>query len=284
MSSNSFAAQQTVTYYLTDPHGSVLATADASGAVTSTRDFTPYGKSAEGGDSDGPGYTGHVGDADTGMIYMQARYFDPESGRFLSVDTERPQAGNLFVTNRFVYGDNNPTTKWDPSGRCVWDLCIAEITIVEALLVSSGAAVVTQQMINTSRDNPSTTLPVVVLPVALVAYEITSTQSDSVVQPSTTFTDIEGNKTPFTGTPGSTVRGGTGSRKYGPDGYPLTDRDLPHPDEKGIGSQDHCHDWSRCNPGQRPSSTDRGPPRPPTPDDPPEPRGPNVPPPDPSTP
>ena len=92
------------------------------------------------------------------------------------------------------------------------------------------------------------------------------------------FTDVPGNKPPFTGEPGSTVRGGTGSRTYGPDGYPAKDRDLPHPDEAGIGSEDHCHDWCRPADGSRPTHEDRGPGRLPEPSDPPAPRGPNVPP------
>jgi len=91
--------------------------------------------------------------------------------------------------------------------------------------------------------------------------------------------DVPGNKPPFTGEPGSTVRGGTGSRTYGSDRYPRTDRDLPHPDECGIGSDDHCHDWGRPPDGGPPTHQDRGPPRPPKPGDPPAPRGPNVPPP-----
>jgi hypothetical protein len=93
------------------------------------------------------------------------------------------------------------------------------------------------------------------------------------------FTEAPGNRPPFAGTPGSTVRGGTGSRTYGPDGYPQTNRDLPHPDEAGTGNGDHVHDWGRPEGGGPPTDADRGPPRLPRPGDPPPPRGPNVPPP-----
>jgi RHS repeat-associated protein len=89
---------------------------------------------------------------------------------------------------------------------------------------------------------------------------------------------VPGNRPPFQGVPGSTVQGGTGSRTYGPDGYPLTDRDLPHPDEAGIGSGDHSHDWGRPTGGGAPTNEDRSNPRYPEPSDPPAPRGPNVPP------
>lgn len=93
-----------------------------------------------------------------------------------------------------------------------------------------------------------------------------------------------GNKPPFVGAPGTAVQGGTGSRSYGPDGYPETDRDTPHPDEAGVGSGDHSHDWGRPAGGGPPTHNDRGPPRAPKPGDPPPPRGPNTPPKDPPKP
>lgn len=97
------------------------------------------------------------------------------------------------------------------------------------------------------------------------------------------FTDVEG-KPSRTGEPGSTVRGTTGSRTYGEDGYPVRDRDTPHPDEAGCGSGDHCHDWGRPADGGPPTHRDRSPGRLPQPGDPPKPRGPNVPPPEPEPP
>lgn len=83
------------------------------------------------------------------------------------------------------------------------------------------------------------------------------------------YGEYPGNRPPYTSTPGTTLRGGTQSRTYGPNGYPLIDRDLPHPDEKGLGNEDHSHDWSG------PSHLQRGLSREPEPGDPPVPRGPN---------
>ncbi|WP_460877891.1 RHS repeat-associated core domain-containing protein, partial [Rhodanobacter koreensis] len=67
----------------------------------------------------GPGYTGHVNDPDTGLVYMQARYYDPATGRFLSVDPVTPAAGNTFNFSRYTYADNNPVVNIDPDGRMV---------------------------------------------------------------------------------------------------------------------------------------------------------------------
>ncbi|KAA0690914.1 peptidase C39 [Neorhizobium sp. P12A] len=78
---------------------------------------------------------------------------------------------------------------------------------------------------------------------------------------------------PFQGPPGSTIVGRKQSRFYGPDGYPQTDRDLPHPNESGIGAGDHSHDWTRPPDGSPPASENRCLSREPLPDDPPPPLG-----------
>jgi len=109
----------TVTYVYTDPQGTPLAEANASGTITARFDYAPYGQSVTnmGAAPNGPGYTGHVNDPDTGLIYMQARYYDPEVARFLSVDQVQPSAGNSFNFNRYDYTSNNPVNHIDPDGR-----------------------------------------------------------------------------------------------------------------------------------------------------------------------
>lgn len=108
---------ETVTYYYTDPQGTVLATADASGNITSTADYRPYGTQAIGSVAPGPGYTGHINDPDSGLVYMQARYYEPSIGRFLSIDPAPPESGSLNRLNRFAYANNNPVSNVDPDGR-----------------------------------------------------------------------------------------------------------------------------------------------------------------------
>jgi len=112
------ALAKTVHYYYTDPQGTVLAKTDASGHVLVRSDYRPYGSpaQAQGTLPAGPGYTGHVNDPDTGLVYMQARYYDPGVGRFLTVDPVDPTAANEFNFNRFVYANGNPIINTDPSG------------------------------------------------------------------------------------------------------------------------------------------------------------------------
>lgn len=120
----------TVTYVYTDPQGTPLAEADASGNITARFDYTPYGVSVPsmGAAPSGLGYTGHVNDPETGLVYMQARYYDAEVGRFLSVDPVGVALGNTFNFNRFAYANNNPNSFIDPSGKEICGVYSCEIS------------------------------------------------------------------------------------------------------------------------------------------------------------
>ncbi|MEN5118215.1 RHS repeat-associated core domain-containing protein [Luteimonas sp. TWI662] len=112
------AAQTVVRYVHTDSLGSVVALTDEAGNVVERREYEPYGAQLTPALADGPGYTGHVQDAATGLIYMQQRYYDPSISVFLSVDPvtayERPLAG----FSRYRYAANNPYKFSDPDGMC----------------------------------------------------------------------------------------------------------------------------------------------------------------------
>ena len=112
-----YADPPTVTYIYSDTQGTPLAEADANGNVTATFDYRPYGKIALGTSLDGPGYTGHVNDSSTGLTYMQARYYDSNTARFLSVDPDAPDVGKFSNFNRYAYAAANPIGNIDPDGK-----------------------------------------------------------------------------------------------------------------------------------------------------------------------
>jgi RHS repeat-associated protein len=110
-------AAETVTYYYTNEQGTPLATADASGNILTTSDYRPYGSQVLGSPAGGPGYTGHVNDPDSGLVYMQARYYDPVIGRFLASDPSPGDPGNPESFGRYTYASGNPVGNLDPDGR-----------------------------------------------------------------------------------------------------------------------------------------------------------------------
>ena len=112
------ARGQTVEYIHTDALGTPVAVTDVNRNVLERSEYAPYGEVLNRPLRGGPGYTGHVEDAATGLVYMQQRYYDPQIGRFLSVDPVgvSPNAGLNF--NRYWYASNNPYKNIDPDGRC----------------------------------------------------------------------------------------------------------------------------------------------------------------------
>lgn len=108
------------TYMLTDALGSVVADSSPVGGILSRYRYAPYGESLGaplGTPMDGLGYTGHDMDADTGLTYMQQRYYDPIVGRFLAIDPNNMDANNGANFNRYVYVSANPFRFFDPDGR-----------------------------------------------------------------------------------------------------------------------------------------------------------------------
>jgi len=103
-------------YWHKDALGSVAVITDASGAVTTRRQYDPWGK-VTGSTADGyRGYTGHEHFDSLGIIHMNGRTYIPGMGRFMSADPFIQNADSLQDYNRYSYVNNNPLTYTDPSG------------------------------------------------------------------------------------------------------------------------------------------------------------------------
>jgi RHS repeat-associated protein len=124
-------------YIHTDGLGSPVARTDKNGNLISRTRYEPYGATAAGA-TPTIGFTGHVNDPDTGLIYMQQRYYDPYAGRFLSTDPVLTDAATGSSFNRYVYANNSPYTHIDPDGRHPILIAI----IVRAVAQAAARAVV----------------------------------------------------------------------------------------------------------------------------------------------
>jgi RHS repeat-associated protein len=200
-------------------------------------------------------FPGHYFDTETGLHYNRFRSYSPSLCRYLQSDP----AGQSGGVNLYAY-IANPVTFVDVLGLSHPDNTDKN--------KDEG-----QKQSGHQTEKPGEPGP---QPGQQAKPEPAPSEPQPVTPP---HDEAPGNQAPFKGEPDTTVRGGTQSRTYGPDGFPKTDRDLPHPDEAGIGAGDHCHDWGRPADGGPPTAADRGVSRLPQPGDPPPPRGPNVPPP-----
>jgi len=105
-------------YIHTDGLGSPVARTSGNGALISRTRYEPYGLTAMG-EEPTIGFTGHVNDFATGLVYMQQRYYDPLAGRMLSIDPVTTDADTGSSFNRYAYANNNPYKYIDPDGRQV---------------------------------------------------------------------------------------------------------------------------------------------------------------------
>lgn len=61
-------------------------------------------------------YRGYYYDTETGLYYLQSRYYNPQWGRFLNADAYLNANGDLIGFNLYAYCSNNPVMGYDPSG------------------------------------------------------------------------------------------------------------------------------------------------------------------------
>ena len=103
----------TVTYFTHDQLGSTRLLTNASGASVGTYTYTPYGTVAShtGSVSTNLGFAGQFTDNESGLEYLRARYYDPATGQFLSVDPSI-----LATSSPYAYGNNSPLNFGDRSG------------------------------------------------------------------------------------------------------------------------------------------------------------------------
>ena len=111
----------TVYYYITNLQGDVMRIVDASGTVTASYDYDPYGKviSATGtlASVNPLRYRGYVYDQETGFYYLQSRYYDPVVGRFINADSYASTGQGVIGNNMWVYCNNCPLAHTDESGE-----------------------------------------------------------------------------------------------------------------------------------------------------------------------
>ena len=91
----------------------------AGGQATSRHDYGPFGNPLTSNGStilNGKAYINERFDAETGLQYLHARYYDPNLGRFLTPDTWDPILAGVDF-NRYAYAANDPVNMSDANGH-----------------------------------------------------------------------------------------------------------------------------------------------------------------------
>ncbi len=106
-------------YYVTDPHGNVVQLTDESGKVIKIYEYDSFGNEIKPDSKDDNPfrYCGEYYDKETEEVYLRARYYQPEMGRFLTRDTYTGEADEPLSLHLYVYCENDGVNMVDPSGH-----------------------------------------------------------------------------------------------------------------------------------------------------------------------
>ena len=135
--------QNATQYYLynKDIQESTSSLVKEDGSADATYQYTDFGETTIQGDDQAKNevcYTGGIYDQSTGLYYLNARYYNPEDGRFMTEDSYRGEIMNPETGHLYVYCANNPMNYVDPSGH----FTAAMYTVIKLVLVGGAVAYV----------------------------------------------------------------------------------------------------------------------------------------------
>ena len=108
-------------FYIQNAHGDVVNLTNTDGEVTKKYTYDAFGveKNIDDSDTNAFRYCGEYYDAETGTIYLRARYYNPSTGRFISRDSVTGDINDPLSLNLYTYCHNNPLLNFDPSGHWI---------------------------------------------------------------------------------------------------------------------------------------------------------------------
>ena len=127
----SFLYNGSTYYYVFNGQGDVIGITDGYGNMLARYTYDAWGKPltiTDGAGNDVSGNAGHIAnvnpfryrgyyyDAESGLYYLQSRYYDPVVGRFINADGVLGGNGDMLSFNLFGYCSNNPVNCTDPTG------------------------------------------------------------------------------------------------------------------------------------------------------------------------
>ena len=118
-------------FYLKNAQGDVTGLVNSSGTQVVAYTYDAWGNplTTTGSMADTLGklnpfrYRGYVYDTETGLYYLGSRYYNPETGRFISADGYVSTGQGIAGNNMFAYCGNNPVFRTDKNGD-FWNVVI----------------------------------------------------------------------------------------------------------------------------------------------------------------
>ena len=120
----------TPSFYGYDGFGSVRQLTDVNAVVTDNYNYDAFGNllNSIGTTPNSYLYRGEQFDSDLGLYYLRARYYNPQTGRFLSRDPEDGKILDPATLHKYLYAGGDPINSIDPRGR--EDLVEYKVTMI----------------------------------------------------------------------------------------------------------------------------------------------------------
>ena len=121
-SATSFSYNGTMYFYVKNLQGDVIRIIDLAGTEVASYVYDAWGniKDTKGEPTireiNPIRYRGYVYDTETSLYYLQSRYYDPFTGRFLNADAYYDTCNSVLSTNMFAYCESDPINYIDPYG------------------------------------------------------------------------------------------------------------------------------------------------------------------------
>ena len=125
-SATSFSYNGTMYFYVKNLQGDVVRIIDLSGTEVASYVYDAWGniKDTKGEPTireiNPIRYRGYVYDTETSLYYLQSRYYDPFTGRFLNADDTHYIMFPSLMANLYTYCDNNAISNTDTNGKTAW--------------------------------------------------------------------------------------------------------------------------------------------------------------------
>lgn len=112
-------------FYMFDVFGNVSYLIDSSGHIVVEYRYDSYGNityqtSSALADANPYRYRSYRYDQESGLYYLQSRYYNPETGRFINADGMLKASNTVLGHNMFAYTENNPVMNTDANGYCTF--------------------------------------------------------------------------------------------------------------------------------------------------------------------
>ncbi|HKG48076.1 MAG TPA: RHS repeat-associated core domain-containing protein [Pyrinomonadaceae bacterium] len=126
-------------FYSTDGHGSVRQLTNDAGVVTDTYEYDAFGKliSSSGTTPNVYLYAGERFDADLGLYHLRARHYNPNQGRFMSMDPFKGRINEPISLHKYLYANADPVNMLDPSGFTSFSEYALKVKLIILRVVSA---------------------------------------------------------------------------------------------------------------------------------------------------